>query len=332
MEKIYIMGMSSFNMYEETNPPDIEEAVVRSVVESCFPELNDPRLKFHYHGTYNVYLVEDKYLFRFPSTIIPIEEQRRLIRRETLLLKNIRNHLTFEIPSPEFIDANSNTPFMGYQMIQGESLSRHFDSTSPVQKTILGNQVGEFLSQLHAIDGSTLGIGDDGFYDPKESYREIQVVFSKIQELIIPEVSKNEREWIEKLFHEFLDIDENFDFKPVLIHGDFDTSNILVNFETMQVTGIIDFEETRVYDPAIDFIFLSEGVEFLTSILDSYSGMIDPQLGERVIFRNGRQPFFYILWGLEHELTPMVDFGYSFLKETIAQWEYYVRVAKQCFK
>ena len=108
-------------MYEETNPPDIEESVVRDVVESCFPDIPNPRIKFHYHGTYNVYLVEDRYLFRFPSTIFPLDEQRRLIRRESLLLKNLRNQLAFEIPSPEFVDVETKTPFMGYQMIRGES-------------------------------------------------------------------------------------------------------------------------------------------------------------------------------------------------------------------
>ena len=99
----------------------------------------------------------------------------------------------------------------------------------------------------------------------------------------------------------------------------------------MQVTGIIDFEETRANDPAIDCIFLSEGTEFLTSLLDSYSGVLDTQIRERVIFRMGRQPFFYILWGLEHDLKPMVDYGYTGLKQMIEHWNYYVGVARKCF-
>ena len=319
-------------MYEETNPPDIEESVVRDVVESCFPNIPNLRIKFHYHGTYNVYLVEDRYLFRFPSTILPLDEQRRLIRRESSLLKKLRERLTFEIPSPGFVDIEIETPFMSYQMIPGESLSRHFDGTTPPERKLLGTQIGKFLSELHAIDRRTLGIGKDGVYNPRESYSEFQNIFDQVQDTIFPNLSKDEKDWTEKLFHDFLNVDENFDFEPVLIHGDFDTSNILVNPETMHVTGIIDFEETRVYDPATDFIFLSEGVEFLSSILDSYSGKIDSQLGERVIFRLGRQPFIYILWGIEHDLKPMVDYGFSSLREMMMQWREFVNVATECFK
>lgn len=319
-------------MYEETNPPDIEESVVRDVVESCFPDIPNPRIKFHYHGTYNVYLVEDRYLFRFPSTILPLDEQRRLIHRESSLLKIVRKQLTFEIPSPDFVEVETESPFMVYLMIPGESLSRHFDTTTPPERKLLGKQIGKFLSELHAIDGSTLGIGKEGVYNPRESYSEFQDIFDQVQDMVFPNLSKDEKDWTEKIFRDFLDVDENFEFEPVLIHGDFDTSNILVNPETMQVTGIIDFEETRAYDPATDFIFLNEGVEFLSNILGSYSGEIDSQLGERVIFRLGRQPFIYILWGMSHDLKPMVDYGYSSLREMMMQWKNYVSVATQCFK
>ena len=317
-------------MYEESNPPDIEEAVVYATVKSCFPEIAQPRIEFHYHGGYNVFIVEEKYLFRFPSTILPIDEQKKQVQRESSLLERLRSYLTYEIPAPEFVDAESDTPFMGYLMIPGDSLTRHFDSTNAEQQRFLGEQVGGFLSQLHGIDGSNLGLGTDGTYRPEESLSEFQEVFDKVQDVIFPKLSKSEIEWTELLFHDFLDSDENFEFEPVLIHGDFDTSNILVDLKTYSVTGIIDFEETRVYDPAVDFIFLSEGVEVLTGVLNAYYGNIDPRLGERVKFRMGRQPFIYILWGTEHDLEPMVAYGYEALREFIENWKSYVSVARQC--
>ncbi|MHA2199994.1 MAG: phosphotransferase family protein [Candidatus Thorarchaeota archaeon] len=318
-------------MYEETNPPDIEESVVIAAVEACFPKIAKPRIKFQYHGTYNVYIVEEKYLFRFPSTIMPLEEQQRLVRREASLLEKLCNHLTYEIPSPKFVTAESDHPFMGYQMIPGVSLSRPFDTASVEQQKFLGRQVGEFLSQLHGLDGSILGIGADGSYRPEEGILEFQGVFNQVREVIFPKLTNSEREWTEVLFNDFLDSDENFEFEPVLIHGDFDTSNILVDPKTYSVTGIIDFEETRMYDPAADFIFLSEGDDFLRSLLRAYSGKKDSRLGERVVFRHGRQPFIYILWGTEHDLEPMVTYGYKSLREMIENWESYVSMAKQCF-
>jgi aminoglycoside 2''-phosphotransferase len=319
-------------MYEETNPPDIEECAVLAAARTCFPQIANPRVRFHYHGTYNVYIVEETYLFRFPSTILPLEEQHRLIRREASLLQRLREHLDFEIPIPEFIDAETDTPYMGYQMIPGVSLSRHYDSTTAEQQRFLGLQVGRFLSQLHSIDGGDLGLGEEGSHDPRENQTEYQKIYAQVQDTVFPQLSNSEKEWTHLLFHEFLDHEENFEFEPVLIHGDFDTSNILVDPATYTVTGIIDFEESRVYDPAADFIFLSEGADFLTSLLHAYTGKIDSRLGERVIFRLGRQPFIYILWGSEHELEAMVTYGYSALRDFKAKWKSYLSVARECFK
>ncbi|MHA2021437.1 MAG: phosphotransferase family protein, partial [Candidatus Thorarchaeota archaeon] len=235
------------------------------------------------------------------------------------------------VPVPEFVDAESDHPFMGYKMIPGASLSRHFDATTIAQQRSLGAQVGTFLSQLHSIDGAALDLGEDGSYRPEESHAEFNDVLARVQDIVSPQLSKQEREWTEGLFQDFLDSDENFEFEPVLIHGDFDTSNILVDPKKYTITGIIDFEETRVYDPAADFIFLSEGVEFLTSLLHAYTGRKDPRLGQRVIFRLGRQPFIYILWGAEHGLETMVEYGYATLRAFIENWKDYVSVAKQCF-
>ncbi len=318
-------------MFEENNPPDIEESVVREAIQRCFPQIPNPRARFFYHGTYNVYIVEKEYLFRFPSTILPIAEQQKLVRREATLLERLQSHLAYEIPVPEFVDVESDHPFMGYKMIRGVSLSRHFDVAATKHKRSLGAQVGTFLSQLHAVDGTALDLGEDGTYRPEESQSEFKDVFARVQDIIFPQLSKQEREWAEDLFQDFLDSDENFEFEPVLIHGDFDMSNILVDPKNYIITGIIDFEETRVYDPAADFIFLSEGVEFLTSLLHAYTGRIDPRLGQRIIFRLGRQPFIYILWGTEHSLETMVAYGYAKLRDFIENWMYYVSVAKQCF-
>ena len=47
-------------------------------------------------------------------------------------------------------------------------------------------------------------------------------------------------------------------FTPVLIHGDFDTSNFLISQKNKELTGIIDFEECQIGDPAADLLFFQE--------------------------------------------------------------------------
>ncbi|MHA1137463.1 MAG: hypothetical protein ACTSSE_13340 [Candidatus Thorarchaeota archaeon] len=102
--------------YEETNPPDIEESIVLSTIHSIFPQIENPRVRFLYHGTYNVYIVEDQYIFRFPSTYHPPKKRREYVRSEVKLLQILRSHLDTHIPEPKFVDLNTDYPYMGYRI------------------------------------------------------------------------------------------------------------------------------------------------------------------------------------------------------------------------
>jgi aminoglycoside 2''-phosphotransferase len=134
---------------------------------------------------------------------------------------------------------------------------------------------------------------------------------------------------VDNLFKKFLNDESNFKFEPALIHGDFDTSNILVNPETLELTGIIDFEETRYYDPAYDLIFISEGKEFLLELLRNYQGFLDSSICERLLFLFGRQPLHYIYSGLEYDLENMVHYGLDSLSEIIQDWDYYSALMRE---
>jgi hypothetical protein len=130
--------------------------------------------------------------------------------------------------------------------------------------------------------------------------------------------------WTDNLFAEFLDNSENFQFVPRMIHGDFDTSNILVEPHTMKITSIIDFEEARIYDPAVDFLFFSEGLVFLETLLQSYPYKFDTGFHNRMIFQFGRQPLIYIVYGLEHRINTMVEYGHRELRQMVSEWTRYV--------
>jgi hypothetical protein len=89
------------------------------------------------------------------------------------------------------------------------------------------------------------------------------------------------------------------------------------------VTGIIDFEETGYYDPAYDFIFLSEGKEFQLPLLKEYKGELDSKICGRILFLFGRQPLHYILSGLEYDVESMIHYGLDELDERIRNWDFY---------
>jgi aminoglycoside 2''-phosphotransferase len=260
----------------------------------------------------------------------PIDKRKELVRREATLLPLLKDRTIFQIPELEFVNLGLDTPYMGYRRIPGSSLSWHFSKATQEQQQFLGEQVGHFLGELHKMEENDLG-DESRSFTPAVYRQEQRDFFQHAQDRVFSQLGTRQKKWAESLFHDFLDDDENFEFEPVFVHGDFDLSNILVNPETYTITGIIDFEDLRNYDPAVDFIFLRESAAFLKAILQTYPHSIDQRLGDRVIYLLGKQPFFYILKGLDFGLGAMLKYGYERLAEYVEKWSYLLAIAKQSF-
>ena len=71
-------------MFEETNPSDFTDEEIESIINPLFPE-ETPAIKFLYHGTYNVYLVDNKFIFSFPSKFFTALEKIGLIQLQELI-------------------------------------------------------------------------------------------------------------------------------------------------------------------------------------------------------------------------------------------------------
>ncbi|TFG07407.1 aminoglycoside phosphotransferase family protein [Candidatus Thorarchaeota archaeon] len=319
-------------MFEENNPPDIDFHIVASLIKEHIPTIKESEIRFLYHGTHNVYDVREEFIFRFPSTFLAAKERKNLIHREALLLRELKSHLSVKIPSPEFVDFASENPHMGYRKIPGASLHYFYDNTPVEKRQEIGETLGRFLGELHKLDLNELADGKlASAFNPIIDYDEYLQFFQRIQKAVYPTLSKLQKEWTDTLFHDFLDDDENFHYVPCLTHCDFDTTNILINPANLEVTGIIDFEETRMYDPAADFLFQDEGIEFLTSMLRAYTGQIDSTLPQRMMFRLGRCPLIYILSGIDFKLEQMISYGYNSLKDMIENWDRYSSVLAASF-
>ena len=308
-------------MFEETNPSDFNIEEIESIIEPLFLE-TEPTVKFLYHGTYNVYLVNGEFIFRFPSRFLPTAEKVALVKQELSTLQELKGLLSWKVPEPIFSEVSSETQFIGYHKVPGESLSPHFNRTSNEEKKRLAKQIAEFLSELHPL--RIKAVKWRKTQEQLTAYRrEWTHFYRRVKNFCYKRMTESQAIWVDDLFNQFLTDESNFAFDPVLIHGDFDTSNILVDPKTFEITGIIDFEETRYYDPAYDFIFLSEGKEFQLKLLSDYKGELDSKICERILFLFGRQPLHYILSGLEYDIEKMVHYGLDELDERIRNWDLY---------
>ncbi|MBN1329461.1 MAG: aminoglycoside phosphotransferase family protein [Candidatus Heimdallarchaeota archaeon] len=129
-----------------------------------------------------------------------------------------------------------------------------------------------------------------------------------------------QQNWLKKIFNDYLANEENFNFEARLTHGDFDTSNILVDPKTLELTGIIDFETCRIYDPAYDLLFYDEGTKFHNAILSTYLQDTGKSLEDRMRFFYCRTCIEYLQWGLEHNRPTLVEEGFRMLAKNMKKF------------
>jgi len=306
--------------YEEQRSQDISQTDVFNSLQVLLPELRENQIKFLYHGTYNVFEVNDKYIFRFPDKLFRNLKGVQLIDQEVKILNFIQKYIYLKIPKPIFISREINNLFFGYEKIKGISLSKCFNKTSRSNKIRIAKEVGTFLSQLHSDNLVKKALSKKIFEEiltPDNYKQEWQNYFDQIQTSTFSLMHLYQKNWVSKLFNFFLKEEKNFNFTPAIIHGDFDTSNILVDPKTFKITGIIDFENSKIYDPATDFIFYEEGDIFLKTLLASYKGHKDQNFIKRMKFLYGCTCLHYIKFGVENDLNDMVKFGFQKLNHII---------------
>lgn len=160
-----------------------------------------------------------------------------------------------------------------YPWIPGRPLG---SSLSPM----VAGQLAEFLTWLHQ-------------HFPSPSRRS---QWSKVRQYwhqtvikeALPLFSVKERRAINEWFRQEAELLDASDWVPGLLHGDFTKDNILV--EDGRVSGVIDFTDWRVGDPAFDY----SGLQGWEAIVPEG----DQNFRQRVALYHFQQPF----WGLLHSL------------------------------
>ena len=295
--------------FEESNPCDVDIEEVLNALRQHFRNVNARDLKFYYHGTFNVFEFK-KYILRVPDKELRNFDGVQLIQDETTKLKNLANFLSIPIPQPIKISLDEKMPFMVYEKIPGVPLSSVFSSLSPQNKKNIALGIAKFLNQLHSplmLHQVNSKIFQTNF--PTSEYKLFwETRFEEIQDKTFANLNSTQKMWIHNLFESFLDNPSNFRFKPTLTHCDFDMSNILVDPDKGKITGIVDFEETKAWDPAADLLFYEDSL-FQQKLLSAYEFSESISLQNRMKFLYCRTFAPYITWGLDHDKYTMVKYG-----------------------
>jgi len=265
----------------------IEEAT-RDVV-TAFPRLAGMRVELLDEGyDFKVFEVEEGWLFRFPKH----EQASVKLGMESRLLPDLADRLSLPIPGYECLAQSiSGRPFVEYKKIPGIS----GDVLETVDRDVVARQLGLFLGELHAY--------------PVEKAREAGV--PEGSNLVAGwRVSSLER--LDRIAQSSVDLHElrsyleeaipsPFEGLPRLVHNDLWAEHVLIDERSGCVSGIIDWGDAIVSDPAVDFacLYAWYGERWLGRVLDSYPGGPDSQIIVRARYLAACLAIHSILLGQE---------------------------------
>jgi aminoglycoside phosphotransferase (APT) family kinase protein len=240
-------------------------STIASDLQKSFPDLPAiPSLAILGEG-FSSLAVEtpDEIVFRIPRT----PEAGARYAREFQLLPLIKPHLPVAIPEPRWYrPASVLFPYgvIGYPKLSGHPLDFD-DLLNPVLQPAYAAQIATILVALHQTPTASFPLQDHWpvLYQSWQNQRE--VVMPVLKEVLRIDEYRRVAAW----WQEFLPDDDLRAYSPVLIHGDFWFGNLLI--EKNQITGLIDFENIALGDPALDFTpLLYLGENFFRQVLDSY--------------------------------------------------------------
>jgi aminoglycoside phosphotransferase (APT) family kinase protein len=180
---------------------------------------------------YEVVVVDGEWVFRFPRR--PAVEEALAVEIE--LLPRLRDALPVAVP--RFERVSQDPLFVSYPLIHGRPL---------VDED--GDGVRAFLAALHAFDATGLPVERPDWlamYSRKRDEFERVVV-----PLLHPALVPRARELLAEL-------DTLTGFTPALLHADLFPEHLRVS--NGRLVGVIDWGDTRIGDPALDYGWLLNG-------------------------------------------------------------------------
>lgn len=251
-------------------------------IAECYPDLTVQQARVHNtDGQFNeVLIVNEEIIFRFPRS----DETARTLATEIALLKRLQPFLTLQVPDPQFTNLDrrcSGRIFMGYPRIPGEPLLNTTVDAIQDEGVLdrIAGQLAGFLKELHSVDVAKLGV-DLSLQDTRESWA---ALFADFRQHLYPYMRQDAQTEVTTNFERFLNDAKQFDYSPVLRHGDFGGGNIIYDPSTRSIRGVIDWDGPGLGDPATDVAaILHLGEDFFRRMCRTYPELA--KLRPRVAF------------------------------------------------
>ncbi len=264
------------------NDRDLSLDLVASLLRRQFPSFDDPRPRFFGAGwDFEMFLVNETCLFRFPKR----RDSVRRLELETAFLAEFAADAPLAVPAYNFHGQANELfpyPFAGYALIPGRP-AMGYDLPAEMMADA-GHRIGSFLRCLHALDsdwGRELGIDENDQYYTFTSYR--QGAVKELEELRAG-IGKDLLDAAHHFFREDAALPAEFRGRLRILHNDLGPEHILVNTADNSISGIIDWGDLAIGDPALDFagLYMWQGAPLVTAALETYGDLSDDAMWQRI--------------------------------------------------
>ena len=254
-------------MHPWQTDPTLWEALGQRVRAALPPHLQLETTLLGAGDTFIAFQVGD-YVARLPRH----DHAAGCLRREACFLPRIAADLPLDVPRPTIISRSTAQlpPFALHRRVAGQELLLDRWLALPrAQQQSFARGVGSFLRALHSIPIETIAGCDVEHTDPR-----IQVagLRENAREQLMPVLTAPAQSALDAAFDRYTSGDPEWNYTPAMIHCDVGPSHVLYDPDRAALTGVIDFGDVVIGDPARDFIFFREdwNADFLDLALETY--------------------------------------------------------------
>jgi aminoglycoside phosphotransferase (APT) family kinase protein len=245
------------------------------------------------------YEVNGELIVRFSKEPVPARRAAR-VDREARLLTAVAGISPVPVPTPRFTVPERGC--LAYDKVPGRPLVEVPRPERSAQGTSIAARLGDLLSALHAVPVDRFaGLVDTDDQPPAEWRDEAAETYEAVAGVVPaahhPAVAA------------FLDASPPDDGYPLVFsHNDLGIEHVLVDPAGWTVTGVIDWSDAAIVDPAVDFglLYRDLGPAALDAALRRCRGDV-AGLRERAVFYARCGVFEDLAYGVETGRDPYVD-------------------------
>jgi aminoglycoside 2''-phosphotransferase len=180
----------------------------------------------------------------------------------------------------------------------------------------MAQALGKFLRCLHSYDVTqvvALGVPQASEEDTFAAVRDRALErLSSLRSVLTPGFSQRCLDFLQDSSY----LPGEYTGPQKLVHADLLADHILIAPSLDNITGVIDWSDMTVGDPAGDFAGLWEwqGTEFVQTALRSYGSVINGGMWDRIRFQGIYVALMHVYYGHKARISSRVEFGLACLQ------------------